>query len=48
MKLGGCYTAIVTPFNEQATEIDFESIESLIDFQPVSYTHLTLPTSDLV
>lgn len=33
MEIHGTYTAIVTPFNNDASEIDYKSLESLIDFQ---------------
>ena len=41
----GAHTALVTPFRDR--EFDEPTFRSLID-APVSYTHLTLPTTVIV
>ena len=48
INLSGMGVALITPFKEDES-IDFEALSRLIEYLiPVSYTHLTLPTSDLV
>ena len=45
---GGCGACTIVLGELVSNEIKYSSINSCIAYVPVSYTHMTLPTSDLV